>query len=153
MINIITGSINSGKSTKLVYIYKSLGRGDGFFNKKIYNRNAYIGQKIVRLSTGESIIWSLKGKLPDCWQEEYNYQTYSFSKEALKFAEQIINSLIESEEPIFIDEIGPLELENKGFHKLLQRCLILNKELYVVIRRSCLKRILDKYKIKDYRIM
>lgn len=153
MINIITGSVNSGKSTKLVHIYKSLGKGDGFFNKKIYNENSYIGQKIVRLSTDESIIWSLKGQLPNCWQEECNYKTYSFSKSALKFAEQIINPLLESEEPIFIDEIGPLELENKGFHKLFQRCVILNNELYVVIRKSCLKLILDKYDIKSYKII
>ncbi|KOF57561.1 hypothetical protein AGR56_14535 [Clostridium sp. DMHC 10] len=153
MINIITGSVNSGKSTKLVNIYKNLGKGDGFFNKKIYNENFYIGQKIVRLSSGESVIWSLKGKLPNCWQEEYSYETYSFSRAALKFAEQIINSLLASEEPIFIDGIGPLELQNKGFHKLFQRCLTLNKELYVVIRKSCVKMIICKYNIKDYKII
>lgn len=153
MINIITGSVNSGKSTKLVNIYKSLGKGDGFFNKKIYDGNFYIGQKIVRLSSGESAIWSLKGKLPNCWQEECGYETYSFSREALEFAEQIINSLLASEEPIFIDEIGPLELQNKGFHKLFQCCLILNKELYVVIRKSCVKKIICKYNIENYNII
>lgn len=153
MINIITGSVNSGKSTKLVNIYKSLGKGDGFFNRKIYNGNCYIGQEIVRMSNGESMLWSLKGKLPDCWQEECGYEIYSFSMAALKFAEQIINSLLALEEPIFIDEIGPLELQNKGFHDLFKKCLILNKELYVVIRESCLKIILYKYNIKNYKII
>ncbi|WP_190285246.1 hypothetical protein [Clostridium sp. JN-1] len=56
MINIITGSVNSGKSTKLVNIYKSLGKGDGFFNRKIYNGNCYIEQEIVRMSNGESMV-------------------------------------------------------------------------------------------------
>lgn len=73
MINIITGSVNSEKSTKIVNIYKSLCKGDGFFNKKIYNGN--------------------------------------------------------------------------------QRCFTFNKELYVVIRKSCLKKIISKYNIKDYRII
>lgn len=153
MISIITGSVNSGKSTKLVSIYKSLGKGDGFFNRKIYSENLYIGQEIIRMSNGESMIWSLRGEVPACWQEQYCYADFSFSKAALKFAEEIVNSAIKSNEIVFIDEIGPLELQNKGFHNLFKCCLIWNKQLYVVVRENCLGAVLRKYKIKNYEII
>lgn len=153
MINIITGSVNSGKSTKLVDIYKNLGKGDGFFNRKIYSGNLYVGQEIVRMSNGESMIWSLREEVLDYWEEQYCYADFSFSKDALKFAEEIVNSSIKSNDIIFVDEIGPLELQNKGFHNLFKCCLNSNKELYVVVREGCLEAVLRKYKIEDYEIV
>lgn len=136
MINIITGGVNTGKSTRLVESYKKLGHGDGFFNRKIYNKNLYIGQEIVRLSTFQTMIWSIKieGK-------------YSFSSTALKFAEEIVNSVLVSKEPIFIDEIGPLELNENGLDNLFKRCLLSKNEIYVVIRQECVEAVLDKYRI------
>jgi len=84
----------------------------------------------------------------------FYYETYSFSKEGLEFAENIINSLLSSGiEPIYIDEIGPLELHEKGFHELFKSCLSSRKELYVVIRKSCIKDVIEKYNIESYKII
>lgn len=153
MINIITGSVNSGKTTKLINIYNSLGKGDGFFGRKIYKDGHYSGQEIVQVSSGESKIWSLRGKTLDGWHQEYCCGAYSFSKDGLQFADHIIKSLLQSDiEPIFIDEIGPLELQDKGFHSLFKNCVASNKELYVVVRKDCVKDVLDKYHVEQYNI-
>lgn len=154
MINIITGSINSGKTSKLIDIFHSLRKGDGFYNRKVYIDDYYIGQEIVLISNGESSRWSTRGIKPQKWQEAFSYETYSFSREGLEFAENIIASIINLDiEPIYIDEIGPLELQEKGFHKLFKSCLEAKKEVYVVIRESCVEAVIKKYNIENYRII
>lgn len=154
MINIITGRVNSGKTTRLIEVYNSTGNGDGFFNRKLYEDGKYIGQEIVRLSDGESRVWSLKGRTPDDWLPEFTYGDYSFSGEGLQFAHMIIDSINKfSLEPVFIDEIGPLELQNKGFHDLFNLCLQSGREVYAVVRESCLKAVLEKYEIQDCKIL
>lgn len=154
MINIVTGRVNSGKTTKLINIFDTLKNGDGFCNRKIYVDGCYMGQEIVRISNGESRLWSIKGIKPDKWNQAFCYESYSFSKEGLEFAENIIGSILNLDiEPIYIDEIGPLELQGKGFCKLFKRCLASNKEIYVVIRESCVEAVIDKYDIDNYKIV
>ncbi|WP_315117402.1 nucleoside-triphosphatase [uncultured Clostridium sp.] len=154
MINIVTGKVNSGKTSKLIDIFNTLGKGDGFFNRKIYIDGCYIGQEIVVMSTGESRAWSHRVIPPGKWQQDFCYETYSFSKDGLEFAENIITPLLSSAiEPIYIDEIGPLELQEKGFHKLFMSSVVSKKELYVVIRESCIKDVIEKYNIENYKMI
>lgn len=129
-------------------------KGDGFFNRNIYIDDHYIGQRIVKISSGESRVWSNRGIPTEKWQQAFYYETYSFSQEGLEFAENIITFLLSSGvEPIYIDEIGPLELQEKGFHELFKSCLKSKKELYVVIRESCTKAVIEKYNIENYKII
>lgn len=119
MINIITGAVNSRKTTKLIHIFNIIGIGDGFFNRKIYINNHYVGQELVGMQSGIKRLWSNREMQSGEGHEIFCYKKYSFYKEGLEFAENIITSILESGiEPIFIDEIGPLELQEKGFHKL-----------------------------------
>lgn len=153
MINIITGSIDSGKTTNFIELFKIIGSGDGFITRKVYIDDYYVGQEIIQLSTGKGKLWSVIGKKPDEWNEAFNYYNYSFSKEGLDFGESIIVSILQStKHPIFIDEIGPLEVEEKGFHRLFSWCLNSEKEMYVVIREGCIKDVINKYNIKSYTI-
>lgn len=154
MINIITGRVNSGKTTELIKIFNRLGRGDGFYNRKLYSYGHYVGQEIVILSSRKSKLWACRGPEPENFQQAFCYETYSFSKEGAEYAENTINSILKSGiEPVYIDEIGPLELQEKGFHKLFKCCLEANKEVYVVIRESCVEAVIKKYNIINYRII
>lgn len=154
MINIITGAVNSGKTTKLIDIFNNIGRGDGFFNRKIYIDNHYIGQEIVGMQSGIKRLWSNRELQIGESQQVFSYKKYNFYKEGLEFAENIITIILESGiEPIYIDEIGPLELQEKGFHKLFKECLESGKELYVVVRESCVKDVIKKYGIQKYQII
>lgn len=155
MVYIIVGKINEGKTTKLLSLYKEREKGDGFIIKKIYIGDIYVGQEIMRLSTGESMAFSYKeGFVPVHWWESEKFSTYSFSVEGLKFAENIVLGIEENNiEPVFIDEIGPLELQQKGFYKLLIRLLQKDKEIYITVRENCVKEVIEKFNIKIYKII
>lgn len=152
---IITGEINSGKTTKLISIYKKLGYGDGFALTKIYMDNNYIGQNIVRLSSGKGRCFSFKrNHIPLLWDKFINYENYSFSKQGLLFANEIINEILMfGIEPIFIDEIGPLEILGSGFYSIFSKILKANKELYFTTRKDCLEEVISFFKISDYTII
>lgn len=155
MVYIVTGKINSGKTTRLLSIYNERKAGDGFINKKIYINNKYAGQEIIRLSTGDSKIFSLKKAfLTDEWQEEYSYDVYSFSKEGMPFAEEIIKDIIDNDiSPIFIDEIGPIELQGLGFYKVFKEILKTKKDIFVVVREGCLEKVISQFEIGLYEIV
>lgn len=154
-VNIIAGEVNSGKTSKLLEIYHQAGQGDGFINAKIYIGLQYAGQRIVWLSTGESMDFSYrKDFIPDNWDEKYCYDAYSFSNKALDFADQIISEALKRDaEPVFLDEIGPLELQNKGFYDILKRILSSNREIYITVRKSCVEQVIMQFNITNYNII
>lgn len=155
MVIIVTGDINSGKTTKLNSIYNKHKKGEGFVLKKVFSHGEYIGQEIIRLSTGEKMRFSyIDGYLPDDWDEKYCYDKYSFSKKGFEFVQKIILEAISRKiEPIFIDEVGPLELSELGFYSILMLVLKMNKKIYISVRQSCLKDVIEKFGIRRYRII
>ncbi len=152
MVYIVTGSINSGKTTKLLSLYQEIKTGDGFILPKTYMGRNYSGQQIVRLSTGEGRSFSCKdGYIPINWNEKYRYDVYSYSQEGLDFAFQITHDILSNNiSPVFIDEIGPLELQEKGFHKICSKLLLENRTIYISVRQTHLKDVIDKYKIINF---
>jgi len=154
-INIISGKIDCGKTTKLFQLYVEKNLGDGFLLRKSYDNEIYVGQQLVRLSTGESKPFSfrkgathLDNNLAD------TYKNYSFTKEGFYFAEKIVMELLENNvEPIFIDEIGPLELQGKGFYDIFLLILKSQKEVFVVIRDSCVAQVIEKFHFQNYKVI
>lgn len=154
-VNIITGKIDSGKTTKLIEIYKDIDRGDGFAIQKNIVQGVYIGQKIKRLSKNESMEFSYKkNSLPFDWDEQYSFNQYSFSEKGLMFARKIIDELLVKKiHPIFVDEIGPLELNGMGFADILVDLLKEEYELYLVIRDTCLNQVIKQFSINEYNLI
>lgn len=69
----------------------------------------------------------------------------------MEFGREIIqNALDRRIELLFIDEIGPLELEEKGFHEILWGVLVAPIEIYLVVRKSCLQKVIHKFAITKY---
>lgn len=154
-VHIITGGINAGKTRKLLSIYHEIGRGDGFINTKVFHNDLYIGQRIVRLSTGESEHFSFKeGFAPSNWDEEYRYDVYCFSKKGMMFAYRTVSDIIaKGIEPVFIDEIGPLELMKKGFFHILILLLKMKNDVYITVRNSCVESVIKEFGIGKYQII
>lgn len=153
MIYVITGAVNQGKTTRLLGIYQNLKIGDGFYNRKIYRGDMIAGQEIIHLATGASSLFSYREEfIPGNWDEECRYRSFSFSRAGLDFGRRIIQKALDSAmEPIFLDEIGPLELAGKGFGEIFMRLLAARMEMYVVVRMDCLKDVVKKFLIKNYR--
>lgn len=155
MIVIITGKIDSGKTSKLRSVYNDSKAGDGFIIKKVYEHKNHIGQDIVRLSTGDYKSFSLKKSLvPQCWDEVYSYGPYSFSIQGFLFANSIITDAIRKNYgPLYIDEIGPLELQGKGFSDILILALSSKKNLYITVRDTCLQAVIRKFDIHQFEVI
>jgi nucleoside-triphosphatase THEP1 len=151
MIYIITGPIGSGKSSRLVEIYNNIGGGDGFYNQRMFENGACIGQNLTELKSGDSApLTRIIGHVPLNWNEAYRYKNYSFSFDGFKFAEKIIEKALKTSLPVFIDEIGPLELRKKGLYNSFAKLLRSDKNIYAVIRDACLEKALAKFHISNY---
>jgi nucleoside-triphosphatase THEP1 len=155
MVNIITGPVNSGKTSRLLSEYESRKKGDGFMLPKVFIGESYAGQHIVRLSSKEGIPFSYKRDfIPEHWNELYRLDNYSFSKDGFSFAEKIIENIIKnSVSPVYLDELGPLELQEAGFYELFKRLLEKADMIYVCVRSSCLESIIDKFGITRFSVI
>lgn len=132
MINIITGKIDSGKTTYLKNLYDKSHKGDGFICMKYFEGNTHLGYDLLHLkSEKQKPFIRLKTNIDNNWHQIFEIGKYSFSEEGFYFACKIIADI--SDKPIFIDEIGPLEIIQKsGFYDLLEKQL--DKEIYITVR-------------------
>lgn len=155
MINIISGENNQGKTARIRSIYASGNTGDGFITRKIFSGPEFCGYEIVRLSTGESRIQSLKSELfPPAELPLYKRGSFAFFKEGFAFADSIIDDiLLKGACPVFIDEIGPLELHGKGHHDSLVKVLDSDRELYFTVRNWCLEKVISFYSLENYTLI
>ena len=151
MIRIVTGSIDSGKTTKLLALYRDLGTGDGFILPKVYVEGNYAGQEILQLSTGAKKPFSFKcGFIPAHWNEKDRYDVYSFSREGFEFACAIFHDALRCRLfPVFLDEIGPLEMEGKGFHPLLSCMIMENIPGIIAVRESLLQAVIQRFHLHN----
>ena len=152
MVHIITGAIDEGKTRKVEAIYRQMKKGDGWVSGKIFLNEEFIGYEIQRLSTNEKLPLAYKKEyVPSGWDEIYAIGPFYFSKRAFEFAGKIIDEIIEENiNPVFIDEIGPLELQGKGFCPMLEKILKTPKDVYIVVRSHCVNDAIKKFSIKNY---
>lgn len=109
----------------------------------------------MRLSSGESRVLSLKSGLfppeevPRCVRG-----SFSFFKEGFSFADEIINDIIRKGiSPVFIDEIGPLELYGNGHHNSFLNVLKTGSTVYFTVRKFRLEDVISFYSIQNYNII
>jgi nucleoside-triphosphatase THEP1 len=155
MIYIITGGIDEGKTREVEAIYRQMKKGDGWISRKVFLNEEFAGYEILRLSTKEKLPLAYKKEyVPPGWDEIYTIGPFCFSKQAFDFAGKIIDEIIEKNiEPVFIDEIGPLELQGKGFCPMLGKILKTQKDIYIVVRSHCVDDVVNRFEIKNYEII
>lgn len=152
MVFIVTGRINDGKTNRLLSIYRQIGQGDGFYSRKISNHMGdTVGYDLIRLSNKErSPFIFLSAETPSGWAEAFQFDKFSFSSVGLDFANGVIDSLIVNKiDPVFIDEIGPVELQDRGFDHLLRKVIKANRTLLITVRDACVTDVIKKYMIEE----
>jgi nucleoside-triphosphatase THEP1 len=155
MIHIVTGKMNAGKSTKLGSIYNELQKGDGFISVKRMHYDKVHGYEIMRLST--------KAFLPLVMREEFSHTSidvacqigpYLFLSDTLKYVENEIEEMIKNAvSPIFLDEIGQLELYDQCFSDIFQKMVNSGLEIYITVREDLVEKIIEKFQIKKVDII
>lgn len=126
-IYILTGPIQTGKTT-------ALGQWAGN-NTHVYGIITPVinGVRVfMNVRTGEQ--WPMEaGSLNE---EILKVGKYNFSRLGFEKAEEVIRSSIEKEGWLVIDEIGPLELNGKGFNQVLKELLAKRKEKILLVVRE-----------------
>lgn len=157
MIKIITGPINTGKTTWLQEDFKKYTDADGFACRKVRLNDEHIGYELLHLKTGELCQFIRKIEhIPADWNEDFRLGIhYSFNKEGGRFAERIVDeALKDNVGRFYIDEIGHLELKNQGFAMLLRRLLSSKIDcLVLVVRESLVEKVCAHFEIKNYKII
>ena len=159
MVFIITGPRNAGKTTYLLKLSKTLDKKDkdGFVMIKLLKGKEILGYNLYDLHTQKStpIIrlkdWTLPG-----WQEIYSLGKFSFSRAGILRGKEIIKRAMKRKvKAVFIDEIGKLELEGKGFYKVFKElCLKQERfDIYVGCRENFVSLIVQKFDIKNFKIV
>ncbi len=130
-------------------IFRAIG-GDGFISPKLFIDGAFVGYDLTRLSTGEAMPLARVAGTPYAARiEGFAFGRFVFSDAAFDYAENIYDEMIAANiAPIFIDEIGPIELDGGGFDRIFRRLSNFGRDVYAVIGKSCLEGALLKYEIE-----
>ena len=156
MVTIVTGPINTGKTTWLINDFKSKENADGFACRKLRINDEHIGYELVHLATGETCQFIRKiTHIPDGWNEAFRLgMHYTFNKEGFAFAEKICNEALAKDIKCFyLDEVAHLELKGQGFADILRRILAAKIDLVLVVREALIEKICEAFGIKDYKIV
>ena len=155
MIHIVTGKIDSGKSTTIADLYQRNQAGDGFVSIKRMHYHKVHGYDIMRLSTLETRLLVVRDEFKHRdYQIACKIGPYLFLQDALAYVETTIRSLIaDGVTPIYLDEIGQLELYDQCFHKVFAELVDSGVECYITVRHDLVPDIIDKYKLMDYDII
>lgn len=157
MITILTGTINSGKSTWMLEDSPLHNNSDGFISIKSFNEKIHTGYDLYRPLTQEQVPFIRKlSYLPPGWLEaEKIKDAYSFSKEGFDFAAKIVDyALSQVAKPRFyLDEVGFLELSGRGFAPHLKALLKAEVDLVIAIRDFLLEKALKEFAIEKYELV
>lgn len=147
MITIITGKINQYKTTQMIHLFEMNQKGDGFVSLKNMKDNQVNDYQAMKLSTQEkrTLLIHEQSNLDVC-TPNIKVGPYMMCLSTLHWIENEISEMIKDLiNPIYLDEIGLLELNNQGFHALLIELIKSNLDLILVVRSNLLDQVISKY--------
>lgn len=155
MVRIVTGKINSYKTSRIRAYYERTKQGDGFICLKTMTGDLVHHYDLLRLSTQKTRPFIVRDIFYDHTEDiRHQIGPYMFYEAGFQWVEKVIDNLIQSKvQPIYLDEIGILELKGQGFHKLIKKVLDHKLDLCLVVRKDLLEQFIKQYHIKDYEII
>ncbi len=148
MITIICGDIDSGKTSYLKKHFEQEAKGDGFLSLKHFENERCIGYDLYHLKSGKrrSFI-RLKSAISEDWDECCEIGRFSFSGQGMLFAKRIVKDIKNG--PVYIDEIGPIELwQKKGFYKEVKELIEKDSDLFLTLRPTLIDEFHDEFELR-----
>jgi nucleoside-triphosphatase THEP1 len=151
-INILTGPIQSGKTTRLIAWVKYHRHSSGILTPVI-NKVRYIysihANNYQRLQVDDD-------QIPE--KGVVKIGRYSFLESTFQWArEELISATTVQAKYLLIDEIGPLELSGRGLEPAVSTILqhyikSPNYHLILVVRENLLEQVISHYNLEDHYI-
>jgi nucleoside-triphosphatase len=144
-IYILTGDIRTGKTTMLQNWCRANPSAEGILSPVIDGKRWFVD---IRSDDHQLMEAAVEEK------EVLLIGRFRFSQQIFHWAASKIEEAIgRNADVIVIDEIGPLELQEKGFHHALNKILASSvKNLLIIVRDSKLEEVIEKYQMKEARI-
>ncbi len=144
---ILTGPINSGKTTKLMQWAAAQKNIDGIFQPVIDDKRF-----IYHISSRTLKILETKNTKPE--NDIVTIGRYQFRKSVFNWAQNILNDCVNKKlNWLIIDEIGPLELDGKGLEPIISKIFNeidkLSGNVLCVVRDSILNKFVEQYRLEN----
>ena len=155
MINIITGKINSFKTTRIKELFEKDCCGQGFVSLKTMEEGKVLFYEFENLQAKTKQIGIINtANYPNHFT---NYETlgpYAFDLDCLQEMTHHLEKWIEQKiEPIYLDEIGLLEVNKLFFYPILKRIVQEDIETYITVRSSLVEEVVEVFGLTNYTIM
>ncbi|MBN2540865.1 MAG: hypothetical protein JXB08_05000 [Bacilli bacterium] len=158
MVNIVTGKMNSGKTTRMLELYQRQPIGNGILSKKymigsdVFGFNAYVLKEEIEFP------FMIHERQLEGLTESMSFSErigpYLIIEEAQREVDRYYQLWIsECTTPLYFDEVGKLELENQGFDFHIRAAIKSGLDLYLSVREDLVEPILNHYQIQDYQII
>ena len=155
MVKIITGKINSGKTTMLLEHYRKNHIGDGFVAIKNIHEQEVYGYTILRLSNNNTYPWMIR---QNHYHQDFSnagtFGPFYINLDAIPLLESVVDELIKQQvSPIYLDEVGVLEMIGGGYHNALKKVLSSKLDLVLAIREDLVEPVTSHFAITDYELI
>ncbi len=155
MVHIVTGKINSGKTTFLQEQYRKNHDGDGVLSLKIMQNRDIVGYDVYYLGLGKKKRLMMHerhyfgefakvGKIGP-----YVYDDDRFKRTVLYLQRLIDNNV----SPIYLDEVGMLEINGGGFDGIIKQLVESTNEVFLSARSDLVPLIISRYQLTNYDVM
>lgn len=136
-------------------IFETYDNGDGFLSLKIMEGRTVKGFNLMKLSSGETKDFIRRVEdLPEYWTENCRLGPYSFSGKAVDWVEEELEEIIQKGKyPIFLDEIGILEINGKCLYKAVKRMINSGRDVYLSARDEFIDDIKREFGLNDAEII
>ena len=151
-IFIITGGQGSGKTTFLANLIEYLRKENiligGIIANGFWENNVRTGFELEDIYTGEKKILCLTNPI-EGWEK---FRRFYFNPEGFEFGNKVLNPAnLAKADIIVIDEVGPFELEDKGWAQAIKSLLKINKKPMIwVVRENLTEDIITHFEIDDF---
>jgi len=148
-INILTGPVHSGKTTRLIAWVKYHQHSGGILAPVIHNQRylySVLSNDYRILEAGEEVLPA---------QEIVQIGNYAFLNSAFQWARSELQFAMNEKPPyLIVDEIGPLELSGKGLEPMVTTLLedyerSLKNRIILVVREHLLEKVISHYNLED----
>jgi nucleoside-triphosphatase THEP1 len=150
-IFIISGSRSEGKTTFIKNLTNELKKQNfsvgGIFAERVMKGNNTTGYDLVDIETGRREI--LLRQDEERWTSKIG--KYHINPEGLKFGCSILDSdNLKDKKVAVIDEVGLLELDDKGWAECFQKLIMLSANHVIIsVRDTYVDEVIKKWKLKD----
>jgi len=154
-LTILTGAIDSGKTSWCLAFARSHPGADGVLLKKVFRGGRRVGYDALRLATGRRAAFArLAGAEPAGFQTVERVGAFNIGRAGRRAANRwLLEALQSGAKVLIVDEIGPLELAGGGLADSIPAVLASSsvRHLILVVRRGCLEQAIERFRLPEHR--